>query len=195
MRRAVHAVFVAALALAPVSAMAHPGAGLAHDLAHGFAHPWTGLDHVLAMVAVGLIAARRGGRALWLVPGTFLVAMTAAGAAAVAGLALPGAEAGIAVSVIVLGAAIAIDKTLPVAAATAMAGIFALFHGYAHGAELAGEASAVGYFAGFVAATALLHLLGIGIGLAIGRAPDSARMARIAGSATALIGAGIFVTL
>jgi len=165
MRRA---VLAASLVLMPSLALAHPGLpGHSHDLASGLMHPIGGLDHVLAMVAVGLLAAQLGGRALWLVPASFVAAMAAAVIAGMSGIALPLTETGIALSVIVLGGAIALRLAMPVAAAMALVGFFAIFHGYAHGIEMPEMASGFLYGIGFVAATATLHGLGIGIGLAL----------------------------
>ena len=188
MRRALLAT---ALLLVPTLACAHPGLpGHAHDLASGFAHPLSGLDHLLAMVGVGLFAAQLGGRALWLVPASFVAMMAAAGLAGMSGIALPLTETGIALSIVVLGGAIALRLTLPVAAAMALVGFFAIFHGYAHGLETPETASGLLYGAGFVAATALLHGLGIGIGLALGRLEGAfgRGLVRVAGSAAAVIG-------
>lgn len=154
----------ASLALAPTLASAHPG----HDGAgvlHGFMHPLGGADHIIAMVAVGLLAARIGGRAIWLVPLSFVAAMAAGGVAGMSGLPVPYAEAGIAASVIVLGAIVALRLTMPVAAAMGLVAFFAVFHGYAHGVEMPETASSLAYGAGFVAATALLHAVGVGLGL------------------------------
>jgi urease accessory protein len=154
------------VALAPTMAFAHPG----HDgagLVDGFLHPLGGVDHIVAMVAVGLLAARLGGRALWLVPASFVAAMAAAGLAGMAGVGLPYVEAGITLSVVVLGAVVALRLTMPVAAAMALVAFFAVFHGYAHGIEMPETASGLAYGAGFVAATALLHGIGIGLGLTL----------------------------
>jgi urease accessory protein len=191
MRRA---VLVASLVLMPSLALAHPGIpGHTHDLASGFMHPIGGLDHVLAMVAVGLFAAQLGGRALWLVPASFVAAMAAAGIAGMSGIALPLTETGIALSVIVLGGAIALRLAMPVAAAMALVGFFAIFHGYAHGIETPETASGLLYGLGFVAATALLHGLGIGIGLLVGRldAGYGRKLVRVAGSAAAMVGVAL----
>lgn len=147
-------------ALLPSAAMAHPGMGAA-GLGHGFAHPMLGLDHVLAMVLVGVFAAQLGGRALWLVPGSFLAVMALGGALGAAGVALPYVETGIALSVLVLGAVVALGARAPVAAAMGLAGLFALFHGHAHGAEIPENAGGLAYAAGFLAATALLHAAGL----------------------------------
>jgi urease accessory protein len=191
MRRA---VLAASLILMPSLALAHPGIpGHTHDLASGFMHPIGGLDHVLAMVAVGLFAAQLGGRALWLVPASFIAAMAAAGIAGMSGIALPLTETGIALSVIVLGGAIALRLAMPVAAAMALVGFFAIFHGYAHGIETPETASGLLYGLGFVAATALLHGLGIGIGSLVGRldAGYGRKLVRIAGSAAAVVGVAL----
>jgi urease accessory protein len=181
----------APLVLAPSLALAHPGLpGHAHDLATGFLHPLGGLDHVLAMVAVGLFAAQLGGRALWLVPASFVAVMAAAGLAGMSGIALPLTEAGIALSVIVLGAAVALRAAMPVAAAMALAGFFAIFHGYAHGLETPETASGLAYGLGFVVATALLHGFGIGLGIALGRVEGTVgrNLVRVAGSLAAIVG-------
>ncbi|MFZ0840366.1 MAG: HupE/UreJ family protein, partial [Xanthobacteraceae bacterium] len=117
MHRRVLPVCTAALAITlaalPTLASAHPGFGEIHDLAHGFAHPFTGLDHVVAMLAVGVFAAQLGGRALWLVPGTFVAVMAAAGVAGMLGITIPYVETGIALSVLALGAAIAFAIRVP----------------------------------------------------------------------------------
>jgi urease accessory protein len=154
----------AALILSSTLAQAHPG-GPAHDLVHGFLHPIGGLDHVLAMVAVGLLAAQLGGRALWLVPGAFVAVMAVAAAFGAVGIAPPRAETGIAASVLVLGAVVALRLGMPANLAAAIVGVFAIFHGVAHGAEMPQTMSGLSYGLGFVAATAVLHGVGIGIGL------------------------------
>jgi urease accessory protein len=184
-------LLAAALVLVPSLALAHPGLpGHTHDLATGFVHPLGGIDHVLAMVAVGLLAAQLGGRALWAVPASFIAAMAAAGLAGMNGVGLPMAEVGIAASIIVLGGAIALRLSMPVAAAMALVGFFAIFHGYAHGLETPATASGLMYGAGFVTATALLHGLGIGIGLAVGRLDGAfgRNLVRVAGSLAVVTG-------
>jgi urease accessory protein len=154
------------LVLAPAAASAHPGHEAA-GLVDGFIHPLGGFDHIIAMVAVGVLAARLGGRALWLVPASFVAAMTAAGFAASTGVATPYVETGIAVSVVILGVVALLGVAMPVAAAMGLVGFFAVFHGYAHGLEMPETASGLAYGAGFVAATAILHGVGIGLGLVI----------------------------
>ncbi len=179
----------AALFLVSGTAQAHPG-GAAHDLLHGFLHPIGGLDHVLAMVAVGVLAAQLGGRALWLVPAAFIAMMTMGAAAGMAGLGLPGVELGVAASVVVLGSAIALSLGLPMGVAAALAGVFAQFHGVAHGLEMPPTVAGLGYAAGFVAATAVLHMIGIGAALITARLDGAfGRLAmRSAGALTATAG-------
>ena len=158
-----------ALTLVPTAALAHPGLGDAH----GFAHPLGGLDHVLAMVTVGIFAWQLGGRALWLVPATFVLTMAAGGALAMLDIPVPLVELGIALSVIVLGAVVALGVKAPLAIAMGLVGLFAIFHGHAHGTEMPLDASGGAYGAGFVVATALLHIAGIALGVAIGRIGDA----------------------
>jgi urease accessory protein len=175
--------------------LAHTGAGGTSGFTHGFMHPVGGLDHVLAMVAVGLYAALLGGRALWLVPATFVGVMAIGGAVGAAGVALPHVEAAIALSVIVLGLAIALRLGLPTLAAMALAGAFAIIHGHAHGAEMPHDASGQAYAAGFMLATALLHGAGIAAGL-LGRSGAVAgRALQAGGGAIALAGVMILIRL
>jgi urease accessory protein len=171
------------------AASAHPGHSDATGFAHGFAHPLGGLDHVLAMVAVGLYAALLGGRALWLLPAAFIAMMAFGGVLGAAGFALPYTEIGIALSVVVLGLAIALRINLPTLAAMALAGLFAVFHGHAHGAEMP-DASGYTYAAGFMLTTALLHCAGIALGLAAGRL-GGLRIAQAAGGAMAIAGVAL----
>ena len=148
-------------------AQAHPGHG--GGFTHGFAHPLLGLDHLLAMLAVGLWSAQLGGRARWAVPAAFVGVMALGGALGMAGVGLPLAEQGIAASVLILGLLIAAAVRLPLAAGVALAGIFALCHGYAHGAEMPGTAAGAVYALGFAGATALLHGCGFGLGVLMQR--------------------------
>lgn len=179
-----------ALALLGVSSVAQAHtSGLPHmDFATGLAHPLSGLDHILAMVAVGLWAAQLGGRALWLVPLTFVLTMAAGGTLGFLGLPLLYVELGIAGSVLILGILVALSSRLPLAASMMLVGWFALFHGYAHGAEMAAEASALWYSLGFMWATATLHAAGIGVALAA-RQGLPARLLRVSGAAIAVSGA------
>jgi urease accessory protein len=160
--------FAVALAFAPTAALAHTG-GDVHGFMRGAMHPVSGLDHVLAMVAVGLFAATLGGRALWLVPAAFVAMMGVGGLIGIYGLDLPYVELGIAASVIILGAAVAFRFNAPTAAAMGLAGFFALFHGHAHGVEMPVDAAGLAYALGFMLATALLHATGIGLAVATGR--------------------------
>lgn len=195
MRRIASTASLALLAAAfSTAAFAHPGDHSHIGFAAGFAHPLTGLDHLLAMVAVGLWASQLGGRALWLLPLTFPVVMAAGAALGFAGVTLPGVELGITASVLVLGAAIALTWRPSLAASLPLIGLFALLHGYAHGVELPAQASALDYAAGFVAATLALHLAGLAIGLAANRLPVRFA-ARTAGGAIAAVGAVLLVTV
>ena len=187
MHRTALRVAAAFLALAPTVASAHPGHEGA-SLISGLVHPLGGLDHIIAMVAVGLLAARLGGRALWLVPVSFVITMAVAGVAGMAGVGLPYVETGIALSVVVLGAVAVFGVAMPVAAAMGLVAFFAVFHGYAHGVEMPETVSGLAYGAGFVAATALLHGLGIGIGLAVSRLDRGRNLVRVAGSLAAIVG-------
>jgi urease accessory protein len=162
MKRLLAATFAAGAMLAPDAAFAHPGLDHIHGVVSGFVHPFGGIDHVLAMVAIGVFAAQLGGRAIWLVPLAFVGAMAATGALAMVGYGIPYVETGIAVSVLAIGAAIAVRLHVPTLIAMAAAGLFAIFHGQAHGAEMPPSLSGLGYGLGFVAATALLHGIGIG---------------------------------
>ncbi|SFH90307.1 HupE/UreJ family protein [Albimonas pacifica] len=177
----------AALAVSP--AAAHVGAhgvhGASESLAAGVLHPLFGLDHVLAMVAVGLWAAQVGGRALWMVPAAFVAAMTAGFGLSVAGLTLPSAEPMIVASVVALGLLVAAAVRLDVRVGAGLAALFALFHGAAHGAEL-GDAGAAAFGLGFVAATAALHGAGVALGLGLARLGPVA--SRALGGATAAAG-------
>ena len=158
MRRIAVALILAAFSGA---ALAHPFHGAQVSAAAGLLHPFTGFDHLLAMVAVGLWAARRGGRALWLAPCAFVGAMLAGGIAGFAGLSLPANEHLVAGSVLALGLFVALPRTPALGAGCAMIAAFGAFHGLAHAAELPANASAAAYAAGFVAATALLHSAGV----------------------------------
>lgn len=152
-------------ALTPFLAQAHIVPGEANGFASGLNHPLHGLDHILAMVAVGLWAAQLGGRSLWLLPATFVSLMTVGGALGMLGVHVPMVEAGILISVLALGILIAAKARLPLILSMAMTGLFAIFHGHAHGTEIPMAASGLSYAVGFVLATAALHACGIGLGL------------------------------
>lgn len=148
-------------------AEAHPGHGASYMA--GLAHPLFGIDHLLAMLAVGIWAAQLGGRAMWLVPASFVTVMAAAGSLGMAGIPLPMVESGIATSVLLLGLLVAFAAKLPLALGSGLVALFAVFHGYAHGAEMPQSGLAWQYGLGFVLSTVLLH----GLGLLLGRRLDS----------------------
>jgi urease accessory protein len=195
MRDAVSRVLAVASMLVPTAALAHSGHGETAGLVHGFVHPFGGVDHFVAMVAIGMLAYQLGGRALWLVPSVFVLVMGIGGVLGAVHVQLPYVEAMIATSIVVLGAAIAFGIRAPVAIAAAVAGLFAVFHGYAHGAEMPAAGSAASYAAGFMTATALLHVLGIALGLALGRLGQGRDQAvyRVAGCLIAVVGAAILM--
>jgi len=144
-------------------AMAHPGHALSSvdGLIAGFSHPWLGLDHLLAMVAVGLLSVRMGGRALWILPSLFLGLMTLGGVIGLTGIDFHRVEFGIALSVVVLGAALASGRRYPLLASAVVIGTVGLLHGHAHGTEMPAMTAPALYAVGFVSATAALHLAGI----------------------------------
>lgn len=161
--------FTAAALLAATPALAHSGHAAA-GFVHGFAHPIGGLDHVLAMVAVGLWAAQIGGNARWALPVTFVLTMSVGALLGLTGVPLPGVEAGILASVVALGAAIACGARLPLALSAIAVAAFAVFHGVAHGTEMPFAASGLTWGAGFSAATALLHAAGLAAAALLSRA-------------------------
>lgn len=187
------ALAAAALTLLPQLAFAHTGVGATHGFSAGFGHPITGLDHVLAMVTVGIFAYQLGGRAIWAVPCTFVALMAVGGALGISGVEVPFVELGIGLSVVVLGAVVAFGIKAPLALAMAVVGFFAIFHGHAHGAEMPEDAAGLAYGLGFMLATALLHLGGIGLGMLIGRFGEThgERWVRGTGAAVALAGVGL----
>ena len=170
MVRSVGLFIVAAIliALVPHEAAAHI-TSVSGGFAGGFEHPLTGPDHFLAMLAVGIWGAQMGGRSVWMLPVAFPLIMTMGGIAGMAGLPLPGVETGIAVSVLVLGLSIAMVWRPVEPVPLFLIAIFAVFHGYAHGAELPQAADPASYAVGFVVATGLIHVLGIAIGLALNK--------------------------
>ena len=187
----------AGLVLTPALAFAHPGGPHIHGLLDGFAHPLSGFDHLAAMVAVGLIAANLGGRALWLVPASFVGAMLLGAGLGIAGLALPAVEIGIAASLVVFGLVLALRLPLPTLAAMGLVAAFALFHGFAHGIEAPMGASGLAYMAGFALATAALHGLGVALGCSLGASADGfgRRAIRWGGMATSLLGVALAFNL
>jgi urease accessory protein len=171
----------------PAVAFAHARGGEAFGFVSGFEHPISGLDHVVAMIAVGLWGAQLGAPAVWLLPVTFPMVMALGGMVGLMGVALPGIEVGIAVSAIALGFAVFYEARPSLWIAALVVGVFAIFHGNAHGTELPPGANGILYSIGFVIATGLLHATGIGMGLAH-RWPAGRTALRAAGAAVALAG-------
>ena len=174
-----------ALLLPPTLAFAHPGHG-DNGLIAGISHPLGGLDHLLAMLAVGLWAAQQQGAARWVLPCTFVGTLLMGGLLGFEGLNLPALESGIAASVLALGLAVALAVRPPLSVAVAATALFALFHGVAHGLELPEMSSPWTYAAGFVVATAALHAAGYAMVRVLPRA--AAPLVRLAGAASAATG-------
>jgi urease accessory protein len=168
-------------------ALAHTGGSLAGGFAGGFAHPLFGPDHIVAMVAVGLWGAFLGAPAIWLLPIVFPLVMALGGVIGILGIVIPWVETGIALSAVVLGLMVAFGARPPLVIAAVLVGAFAIFHGHAHGTELPPGANAVAYSVGFVVATGLLHLAGIGFGT-LTRWPVGSYAVRAAGGAIAIAG-------
>ena len=181
----------ALLMLGANPAFAHPGHGLTDSFAAGVAHPLSGLDHIAVMVAVGLWAALKGGRALWAWPAAFVGVMLVGGALGMAHVAVPFVESGILASVVALGLLVALAVDLPVWTGAAIVAAFALLHGHAHGSEVAETVSGAEYMAGFALVTATLHGVGIGFAQLMTRA-KLRPLIRVAGAACVLIGAGLY---
>ena len=155
------------LLLAPVASFAHTGVSSPGvlDLVAGLLHPFPGLDHLLAMIAVGLWAARLGRSAAWLLPTLFPVVMAIGAGLALGGIGLPMVEAMITISVIVLGVLALAGIRLPLVLSGALVSLFALAHGHAHGAELPVGGDAAAFAAGFIGSTVALHLIGLFLGM------------------------------
>lgn len=184
----------ALLAVAASPAFAHTGVAFFGEsgFAAGFFHPLFGPDHLLAMLGAGIWGAQLGGRAAWLVPASFVMVMIAGAALALAGASLPIVEFGIGGSVLVMGGLIALGARMPLPAAMGLVGLFALFHGHAHGTELPSFAHPAAYGAGFVLATALLHAAGLGIAYLL--RPQANRLPfRIGGAAMAVAGGSFLI--
>ncbi|MQW86805.1 HupE/UreJ family protein [Sinorhizobium saheli] len=185
-------IAVTALGTSAAPALAHVDPVAHGSLMAGLSHPFFGADHVLAMIAVGLWAAQIGRRALWSVPAAFVATMALGFGLAVGGVMLPFVEPAILASVVALGLLVAMAVRLDAAAAAAVVAVFALFHGHAHGGEL-GTAGAWPFAAGFIIATVLLHIAGIGIGLGVARLSHKGTLARLLGGITAVIGAALLI--
>ncbi|TWI50991.1 urease accessory protein [Pseudomonas duriflava] len=187
MRLTHRALFLTAGLLASTSALAHPGHEVS-GLASGILHPLTGLDHLLAMLGVGLWAGQRGGKSIWMIPLAFMAMMLAGGLLGMEGVALPGVELGIAVSVTLFGLLIAFGVRLPVWVGMLLVGGFALFHGHAHGEEMPATAGALSFAFGFTLATGALHATGVGASWLSRNLP---RLVRLAGAAISVAGAAM----
>ena len=177
----------------PVAVFAHEGASLPYgSFIAGLTHPVLGLDHFLAMVSVGVLSAQIGGRAIWTLPATFVLVMAFGGLLGFIDIGLTAIEAGIAISVLALGVAIAADRKLPMSLTMTVVGFFAIFHGYAHGAEMPTMANSVTYASGFLTGTAALHLFGVLLADIARRYDIGYTILRIAGACIAGAG-GLFL--
>ena len=186
-------IFISALvALLPSPVFAHTIIGNMTGFGSGFSHPIGGFDHILAMVAVGLWAAQMGGRTIWAVPGTFVTVMLVGGFLGMTGIHIPYVEEGILVSVLVLGVLIAAALRFPVVIGALIVGLFALFHGHAHGSEMSMALGAIPFGLGFASGTLLLHVVGIIAGMSLQRM-GSEQGVRLAGGAIVL--AGIYLAV
>ena len=187
-RHVAYALIVAAICIAATPAFAHTG-DIVGGFFSGFKHPFLGPDHVVAMVAVGLWGAFLGMPAIWILPVVFPLVMAFGGVLGILGVPVPSVETGIAVSAVVLGAMVALAVRAPLWVAAILVAIFAIFHGYAHGTELPASDDAVAYSIGFVVATGILHLCGIGFGL-LAATPGGRMAVRAVGVVIAAVGLG-----
>lgn len=177
--------FTAALTLAAAPALAHSGTGVSLGFFTGLLHPMSGLDHILAMSTVGLLAAFLGGSALWAVPASFIATMVAGAAIGLAQPGFPAIEFGVTASVVVFGALIAMGWPLSLGGAMMLSGLFAVFHGYAHIAEMPNEIRILPYSLGFVCGTMILQGMGTAMGLV---AADRGKVIRVTGATVAIAG-------
>jgi urease accessory protein len=187
--RTLFPAIVATVALLTFPALAHEGEGVGGGLISGFLHPILGWDHVAAMVAVGLWGAFLGKPAIWQLPVIFPLVMVVGGILGIAGVPIPQVETGIAASALVLGVMVMLAVRPPLWVAWIVVGVFAIFHGHAHGTELPGAANAIAYSIGFVVGTGLMHMIGIGFGL-LAKWPSGRIAVRAGGALIALAGVG-----
>jgi urease accessory protein len=173
--------------------LAHIGMGLPFGVSGGFVHPYTGLDHTLAMLAVGLWAVQVGGRAFYALPLSFLTVMALGSLAGFAQVGIPMVEVGVVGSLCVFGLLLAFRARLPLALSCALVGLFAFFHGHAHGTEIPGLGAAGRYMAGFILGTGVLHATGIAAGRWLQVRSLEAGL-RYAGGAITLVGVALFLT-
>ena len=184
-------LLAAVMSLVAAPAFAHTGVAGTSGLAHGFMHPIGGFDHVLAMVAVGLLAAQQGGRAVVGLPAAFIAMMVVGFALGMAGFGVPMVETGILASVIVLGAVIMLGRKMVLGGAMALVGAFAVFHGFAHGMEMPAGAGGLAFGAGFVAASMALHVVGIALGFAVRHVSTQTAPVAVRASGCAIAVAGL----
>lgn len=186
-------IFFAGLAIAlfPGLAFAHESTG--SGFTAGLSHPVLGFDHLLAMLSVGILSAQMGGRSLWLVPAAFVVVMLVGGLLGMNGIPLFSVETGISLSVLALGLALTVEKKLGAIMAMIFVGFFAVFHGYAHGAEMPNLANPTHYALGFIIGTASIHMAGVIIGEAAKLLPDGAQLLKYLGAGIAGIGFHLMV--
>jgi urease accessory protein len=181
------------IGLAPL-AQAHPGhLGPSIGFFHGLGHPLGGLDHILAMVAVGLWSAQLGGSALWRLPSVFVAMMAIGGAIGLTGVTLPMAEPVVLLSSLAIGLLVVIARRLPLGISSSLVALFALCHGVVHGAEMPSQALALHYSLGFMLSTAVLHLVGLGAGLVLQQAAGADRSLRLVGGAIAIGGCSLIL--
>ena len=178
---------ILSLLILPTSLFAHTSHGT-FGFSSGFTHPVLGMDHLLAMLSVGMLSAQIGGRAIWTIPATFVAFMLVGGVFGMNEIPFFSVEIGIAISVLTLGLAIAADKKLPVFLAMVGVGFFALFHGHAHGEEMPSSAQPLLYALGFILGTALIHIAGVAIGWTATRIPRATTLLRFGGALIALLG-------
>lgn len=184
-----------ALLLISSYAEAHTGPGAHTSLGGGWLHPLSGLDHLLAMLAIGAWSCQMGGRAIWIVPSAFVGSMILGGLLGFQQINLPGVELGITLSVVLLGLAIGLERTFPVVIAALAVGIFGLFHGYAHGHEMPVMDNKLTYTLGFVATTVTLHVVGAVTALLLLKLSSGSRILSLLGWACALSGAWLMFQL
>lgn len=191
-----HALAVLALFAVPATAWAHPGHSTTGDgLTAGLMHPLAGFDHLLAMIAVGIVSAQLGGRALWALPSMFVGSVVVGSLLGLSGSERPLIEAGIAASVILLGAGMAWDRRSQFGLPLALAGVFGFVHGYAHGTEMPVVNSEGLYIAGFVTATAALHIVGVMIGLIGKQSVAGTSGLRLSGGVIAVAGLWLMLAI
>lgn len=185
-------ILFTAFFLFPAMASAHPGTASASGFGHGLIHPLLGMDHLLAMVAVGLLAVQAGGKAVWVLPGTFVTFMVIGGVLAISGVTIPNVESGVLASLMVLGVLLATAFRLPVGGSILIVAGCATFHGYAHGMEMPLSAGAIAYSMGFALITALLHIVGITAAMVLNKV-GMPKLTRWIGGAITL--GGIYMTV